>query len=152
MVSIDKEEQEKARTAKQNMHDEGIMGAVIGRVSQRGEVSSSLQRTSRGTVPGTDEVYNELLIQGCDYLQEILHRFFNVVWAQGHGPREWDCALVRPPYEPKSKDPLLIENCRAVTLISTMRKIYEDILCARVVYHLETNRGLSPSQAGSRRF
>ena len=148
MVSIDKEEQDKARTAKHDRNDEGIMGTAI----RREEVSSSVQRTSKCTAPGTDEVYNELLIQGDDYLQEILHLFFNVVWAQGHGPREWDCALVRPPYEPKSKDPLLIENCRAVTLISTMRKIYEDILCARVVYHLETNRGLSPSQAGSRRF
>ena len=68
------------------------MGAAIGRE----EVSSSLQRSSKGTAPGTDEVYNELLIQGGDYIQEILHLFFNVVWAQGHGPGEWDCALVRP--------------------------------------------------------
>ena len=148
MASIDKEEQDKAQSAKHDRNDEGIMGAAIGRE----EVSSSLQRSSKGTAPGTDEVYNELLIQGGDYIQEILHLFFNVVWAQGHGPGEWDCALVRPLYKPKAKDPLLVENYRAVTLFNTMCKIYEDILCARVVHHLETNRGLSPSQAGSRRF
>ena len=85
-------------------------------------------------------------------MQQVLHLLFNVVWAQEQGPEEWDCALVRPLYKPKAKDPLLIENYRAVTLINTVCKLYEDTLCARVVHHLEDNRGLSPSQAGSRRF
>jgi len=122
MASIDKEEQDKAQSAKHDRNDEGIMGAAIGRE----EVSSSLQRSSKGTAPGTDEVYNELLIQGGDYIQEILHLFFNVVWAQGHGPGEWDCALVRPLYKPKAKDPLLVENYRAVTLSAP-----SSIRCAR---------------------
>ena len=51
MASIDKEEQDKAQSAKHDRNDEGIMGAAIGRE----EVSSSLQRSSKGTAPGTDK-------------------------------------------------------------------------------------------------
>ena len=148
MATIEKKEQEQARVEQKERREEGIMDSAIG----IDEVKSSIQRASKGTAPGTDEVYSELLRQGGDYLQEIMHLVYNIVWAEGHGPEEWDCALVRPLYKPKAKDPLVIENYRAVTLINTLCKIYEDILCARVVHHLETNKGLSPSQAGSRRF
>ena len=47
------------------------MGSAIG----LDEVKNSIQRASKG---------------------KIMHLFYNVAWAEGHGPGEWDCALVRP--------------------------------------------------------
>ena len=136
MSTILRQEQDSAAAATHPKQSEGIMNAKI----EQMEVQSSLQRASKNTAPGTDEVYNELLTQGGEYMQQVLHLLLNVVWAQEQGPEEWDCALVRPLYKPKAKDPLLIENYRAVTLINTVCKLYEDTLCARVVHHLEDNR------------
>ena len=89
--------------------------------------------------------------QGGDFLSDLQHTFFNTVWEAEAGLDEWSLALVRPLYKSKSKDPLAIENYRAITLINTICKLYEDILCDRVVTHLETSKVISTSQGGSRR-
>ena len=61
MAMIDKKEQEQARVEQKERstrRKEEIMGSAIG----TDEVKSSIQRASKGTAPGTDEVYNYRLI------------------------------------------------------------------------------------------
>ena len=147
MHSILQKEATDSANAAPPRKDQGVMNAGI----TKEEISACLQRASTNTAPGTDEIYNELLKQGGDFLSDLLHTFFNAVWEAEAGPDEWSLALVRPLYKSKSKDPLAIENYRAITLINTICKLYEDILCDRVVTHLETSKGISTSQGGSRR-
>ena len=147
MHSILQKEATDSANAAPPRKDQGVMNAGI----TKEEISACLQRASTNTAPGTDEIYNELLKQGGDFLSDLLHTFFNAVWEAEAGPDEWSLALVRPLYKSKSKDPLAIENYRAITLINTICKLYEDILCDRVVTHLETSKVISTSQGGSRR-
>ena len=148
MKSIQQKEETDAARASLPNREHGAMDAAI----TMGEIDACLQRASTNTAPGTDEIYNELLKQGGDYLRDLLLTFFNAVWEAETGPEEWSLALVRPLYKPKTKDPLSIESYRAITLINTICKLYEDVLCDRVVTHLEASKGISPGQAGSRRF
>ena len=117
----------------------------------KAEIERALSKIKNGKAPGVDEIYNDFLTQGGDTIVEALRLLYNLVWVHKQGPEAWNKALIRPLYKVASKDPLLTENYRAITLISTICKVYEAILCERVVAHLESTKRLSPSQ-GSRRF
>ena len=117
----------------------------------KAEVERALSKAKNGKAPGVDEIYNDFLTQGGDTIVEALRLLYNLVWSHERGPEAWNKALIRPLYKTATKDPLLTENYRAITLISTICKIYEAILCERAVAHLESTKRLSPSQ-GSRRF
>ena len=116
------------------------------------EVKDALAHASTGTAPGLDTVHNELLKEGGEHLCQTLHTLFNMVWTLETIPSAWRKALIRPIYKAKSACPLTTENYRAVTLINTMCKLYEDVLCQRIGFHLESTHQLSGSQAGSRRL
>ena len=144
MHSILQKEATDSANAAPPRKDQGVMNAGI----TKEEISACLQRASTNTAPGTDEIYNELLKQGGDFLSDLLHTFFNAVWEAEAGPDEWSLALVRPLYKSKSKDPLAIENYRAITLINTICKPYEDILCDRVVTHWKPARSYPQVKEG----
>ena len=116
------------------------------------EVKDALAHASTGTAPGIDTVHNELLKEGGQHLCQTLHTLFNTVWTLEMIPSAWRKAMIRPIYKPKSACPLTTENYRAVTLINTICKLYEDVLCQRIGFHLESTHQLSGSQAGSRRL
>ena len=84
MSTVTRQEQDSAAAAAHPKQSERIMNAKI----EQEEVQSSLQRASKNTAPGTDEAYNELLTQGGEYMQKILHFLFNVVWAEEQLPNK----------------------------------------------------------------
>ena len=145
---IKQQERQKAYTDPLKSPVQDPMNGAI----SRDEVQSRIANTSSGTAPGVDTIYNEFLTHGGEPVLTALHLLFNLVWLDEQGPKEWDLALIRPIYKTATKDPLKTENYRAVTLINTICKVFEDILCVRVVSHLEQQKMLSPSQGGSRAF
>jgi hypothetical protein len=48
-------------------------------------------------------------------------------------------ALIRPIYKAASKEPLMVENWRAVSLVNVLAEGYESILCFRTTNHLESS-------------
>jgi len=67
---------------------------------------------------GSDGFPYELLTNGGDIMRTTLVLLYNLTWAAGLHPVEWDQALIRPLYKAKTKDPLVIEHYRAVTLVT----------------------------------
>ena len=122
---------------------------MMGSISMA-EVETMLSDTSSGTSPGPDKIPYPLMTNGGDFYKQVLLELYNLAWATGCHPSEWDAALIRPLYKPKTHDPLAIKNYRAVTLINCMCKGYESILFNRVASHLEGRRGIAPGQ-GARR-
>ena len=82
MHSILQKEATDSANAAPPRKDQGVMNAGI----TKEEISACLQRASTNTAPGTDEIYNELLKQGGDFLSDLLHTFFNAVWEAEAGP------------------------------------------------------------------
>ena len=116
----------------------------------RMEVRDMLRRVKKGTAPGTEGIHYDLLCHGGDLVEDALLLLYNLVWSTGTSPDEWRKALIRPIYKPKTKDPSVIENYRAVTLINCTCKGFEDVLCQRITNHLEARKGIAPGQ-GARR-
>ena len=83
-------------------------------------------------------------------MRSTLLLMYNLAWATGLHPAEWDRALIRPLYKAKTKDPLVIEHYRAVSLVNCVCKGYETILFNRTSSHLESRKDISPGQ-GARR-
>jgi hypothetical protein len=146
LKDIETTESRRIREAKPPSEDGDKMMAAI----TRSELDAMLSESSKGTSPGTDRIHYELLTNGGEELKVVLLLLYNLAWAAGKHPQEWNKALIRPLYKPKTKDPLTIENYRAVTLINCICKGYESILFNRVSAHLEGRKGVSPGQ-GARR-
>jgi hypothetical protein len=125
--------------------DDSMMCAV-----SESEVAVMLKTSSKGTAPGTDGLPYELLTNGGDIMRTTLVLLYNLTWAAGLHPAEWDHALIRPLYKAKTKDPLVIEHYRAVTLVNCICKGYETILFNRTSTYLESRKDIAHGQ-GARR-
>jgi len=142
-------EQKEARTIRSARPPSDAEDKMMASITSA-ELDAMLAASSTGTSPGTDCLHYELLTHGGEDLKTTLLLLYNLAWATGVHPSEWNKALIRPVYKPKTKDPLTIENYRAVTLINCICKGYEMILFNRVSAHLEGRKDVSPGQ-GARR-
>ena len=143
---IEASEAEVLRTAPPpSIGDDKMMSAF-----RAAEVDEVLRDCNKGTSPGTDGLAYELLTNGGECVRDTLLLLYNLVWATGIHPEEWDQALIRALYKPKTKDPLVIAHYRAVTLINSLCKGYESLLFNRTSEHLEARHGIAPGQ-GARR-
>ena len=77
----------------------------------------------------------------------LLHVFNNSI-KFGVVPSQFKSAKVIPIF--KNGDASLVDNYRPISLLSTLSKLLEKIICSRLTDHLETNKLLSASQFGFR--
>ena len=79
----------------------------------------------------------------------LLHSFFNKCFSSGYSPQEWDFSNIIPiPKKGKdSRDPL---QCRCITIMCCVAKIYSGILNKRLQHFLEVNNILVDEQNGFR--
>jgi hypothetical protein len=73
--------------------------------------------------PGIDHLKAEMFKPIDDILSTILFKLFGLCWKQGKTPTDWNIAQVVPIY--KKGDPTDAANYRPISLISTLRKIFE---------------------------
>jgi hypothetical protein len=142
--------EEKERAEEQRRPPASTGNDVMTDAFQPQEVTAMLNKASRSTSPGTDLVHNELMIHGGEKAAATLLALYNLIWSTGCSPKKWQEALIRPIYKAASKEPLMVENWRAVTLVNVLAKGYESILCLRITNHLEQRRNIAPGQ-GARR-
>ena len=77
----------------------------------------------------------------------LLHVFNNSI-TSGVVPHQFKCAKIIPIF--KCGDASLVDNYRPISLLSTLSKLLEKIICSRLTEHLEHNNLLTPSQFGFR--
>ena len=98
---------------------------------------------------GNDEVHNQFLKNLTEAKKDILLGIYNELWTKGIIPEEWKLGLIIPILK-QDKEPTLPSSYRPITLLSCLCKLLEKMICDRLVYHMETDGHISPTQSGYR--
>ena len=117
-------------------------------ISATQEISDAIKRLKNGKSPGRDNVLNEILKSGEEYLITPLKRLFNIVFASNHFPEEWSYGFIIPIF--KKGDHSLAENYRGITLLSCLGKLFTQILNKRLEHYLEDKEILPRELCGFR--
>ena len=84
----------------------------------------------------------------------LLRFIFNILsdfWFNECVPRDFKRTILRPFLKDNDKPSWDPSNYRPISLLNTLMKIYEGIICDRVVTFLDQNSVLSPFQAAYRK-
>ena len=103
-------------------------------------ISATLEDIEDDDIPPTQKV---VLL---DYIFKIL----TDLWFQEFVPRDFKRTVLRPFLKDSKKDSSDPSNYRPISLLNTIMKIYEGIICKRVISFLEENDTISPLQAAYR--
>ena len=105
---------------------------------------------SKNSAPGIDGIRNQHLKNFSNTHKYQLLRMFNDVLCNGTIPYEWFQYKVMP-LKKKDCASNLPTSYRSIALASTMRKLFERMLCSRLEWYLESNKKLNSVQSGFRR-
>ena len=113
------------------------------------ELENALSNLSKYKSPGPDKVTNEMLQNLGTKAKGKLLGLFNNSWTTGKVPQIWREADMVPVYK-KGKDKTKASSYRPISLTSCIGKLMERMINARLMWHLEKNKLISPEQAGFR--
>jgi exonuclease III/ribonuclease HI len=114
------------------------------------ELKLALYGLRKKTAPGADRVSNEFLLKIPVVGLMAILRLFNLIWKTGRLPRAWKHSIVQPILKP-GKDPHVAASYRPISLTSTLCKLMERVINARLTWYLEKFSLLSNVQSGFRR-
>ena len=114
------------------------------------EFKQKLGMANNTSAPGSDGVTYNLLKQSPDILFIKLLQILNVCLLMGYFPKQWKDAKVIMVQKP-GKDHTNPKSYRPISLLPAISKIFERIICERLVGHLEQNNLLNKYQAGYRK-
>lgn len=113
------------------------------------ELSAALQGVNTNGSPGKDGItWTAIRNLDEDSLQQLLNAL-NTTWMKGEIPPEWKHSVVAPIPKP-GKTPDRLEHLRPISLTSTLCKLLERMVHARISHHLETTGWYHPFQTGFR--
>ena len=115
----------------------------------RNETKMSLKRAKTGKSTGTDNLPNEILKR--PQLFEVLHKLFDACLTNNVIPATWYKAIICPILK-KGKDRRYPLNHRAISLMSTVAKLFSDIINSRITTYMETNNLFAEEQNGFRKL
>ena len=113
------------------------------------ELEEALRKLKQKKAPGPDEITNEMLKHLGPGAKRFLLSVYNQSWHTGTVPTSWKKALVRP-IPKKGKDKRDPTSYRPISLLSCTGKLLERIINKRLLWHLEVNSALAPTQTGYR--
>ena len=87
--------------------------------------------------PGLDEIHPKFLFELRYFLTQVLTKTFNKSWDETKLPEEWKLAHIASIIKKGKKSSA--DNYRPVSLTSTVCKIFEKIIRAHCMEHLEKN-------------
>ena len=99
---------------------------------------------------GPDNIHNEFIKHLPEESTQLLLKMFNKLWGGGTIPPIWQQAIVIPIPKP-DKDHSDPNNYRPISLTSCLCKTFEKLINNRLVYYLESNNLLAPTQSGFRK-
>ena len=98
---------------------------------------------------GPDGIPAKFLKEFADELAPVLCRLFRLILTTSNYPSPWKHALAQP--VPKKGDRSDPSNYRPIALTSTIAKVFESLLNAHFLKHLESHSLLSDHQYGFRK-
>ncbi|VDI51031.1 Hypothetical predicted protein [Mytilus galloprovincialis] len=113
------------------------------------ELKRALLNLKNGKATGIDNLPNEFLKS--EKLIHVLLELFNVCFSNGIVPDAW-CQSIICPLLKKGKDYRDPLSYRCISLMSTVAKVFSQILNGRLMKYLENNKLLSEEQNGFRRL
>ena len=116
------------------------------------ETRRALHRAKVGKAVGVDNIPNEILKR--PELLHVLHRLYSVCYEQNVIPTLWYKTIICPILK-RGKDSRHPLNHRAISLMSTVAKVFSDIINMinnRIVYYMETRQLFADEQNGFRRM
>jgi hypothetical protein len=115
----------------------------------REETKTALRRAKQGKSTGIDNLPNEILKH--PELFNMLHKLFDSCLRHNVIPSTWYKAIICPILKngKDKRDPL---NYRAISLMSTVAKLFSDIINSRITYYMECNKLFADEQNGFRKL
>ena len=114
------------------------------------ELETALRNLKCIKAPGPDGICNDILKHLGPKAKKTLLQLFNESWTSATVPAQWEKAFICPIHKKgkNKKDP---KSYRPISLISCLGKLMERIINRRLVWHLEANNLLTPTQTGYRK-
>ena len=113
-----------------SVEEAGLEDSGVSSFISVAEVAEVVKKLLGGKAPGVDEIRPEMLkaldIVGLSWLT----RLYNVAWASGTVPVEWQTGVVVPIF--KKGDRRVCANYRGITLLSLPGKVYSRVLERRL--------------------
>ena len=113
------------------------------------EFKSSLQKCT-DTAPGNDNIHYMMIKKLHPSARSFLINIYNRIFIENTLPDEWKESILIPILKP-NKPESSVNSYRPIALTSSICKLLEKNLNARLVYHLEFNNLFSESQYGFRK-
>ncbi|XP_076374296.1 uncharacterized protein LOC143258709 [Tachypleus tridentatus] len=112
------------------------------------ELKMALHRSASTSV-GPDDNHYDMLHHLSPASLDVLLIVFNQIWQENVFPDAWRQAIILP-FSKSGKDPKIPSNYCPIALTSCLCKTLERMVNARLVWFLESNNLLSPTQCGFR--
>ena len=109
------------------------------------EFDVAMCKLKANKAPGIDNILNEVLKVGKDFIKRYLITLFNRILSTGKYPLLWSFGLIVPVH--KKDDPSKAENYRGITLLSSLSKLFTSILNNRL-YDYATKKGILKDEQG----
>ena len=106
--------------------------------------------SSNNSAPGKDNISFEMIKNLAPLAKSFILKYYNHLWKNKMFPKDWKHAIIIPIAKP-GKDPTIPTNYRPISLTSCLCKLMEKMVNNRLVYYLDKNKVLSPTQSGSRK-
>ena len=113
------------------------------------ELISALHTAKANKATGIENIPNEVL--KCERLKELLLKLFQRCFENNILPSKWEFSIIHPILK-KGKDYRLPLSYRSISLMSTVAKLFNSILCKRITEYLDNNDLLCEEQNGFRRL
>ena len=115
------------------------------------ELENALKALTDTKAPGPDKVTPAMLTHLGDKAKCKLLNIFNNSWKSGKIPQIWKKASMVPIYK-KGKDKKQASSYRPISLTSSVGKLMERMINARLTWYLERNQLICQEQAGFRPY
>ena len=113
------------------------------------ELNDALGRLKQKKAPGPDGITNEMLRHLGPEAKKTMLAIFNDSWKSGLVPAQWKEAHIIPILK-KGKDKSDPKSYRPISLLSCIGKLMERIVNTRLLWYLESQSILIPTQSGYR--
>ena len=115
-----------------------------------GQVLKLLNKLNKSVGAGLDKLSNRLIRECADLISPHISIIFNCCLATGVFPDDWK--LVKVTLIFKQGDRSDMDNCRPISVISAIAKVFERIVYNQPSSYLSQNNTLSQYQPGFRSF
>lgn len=109
------------------------------------EFDTKISKLKANKAPGIDNIQNEILKVGKDFIKRHLKPLSNQILSTGKYPLLWSFRLTVPVH--KKDDPSKGENYRGIALLSALSKLFTSILNNRL-YDYTTKKGILKDEKG----